>query len=136
MTTAIPLTLHLLVLIGLYELTAGLAGLTRRIDWQAMTDEFERSNALSFVTGFMVFAIGGVMIMNHHHWTDLLAIVVSAVGWMALVEGIVMMLFAKPLLIFFRPLIRQQRGVSLFAAAFGIILIALGLTGRANPIAL
>ena len=136
MTTAIPLTLHLLVLIGLYELTAGLAGLTRRIDWQAMTDEFERSTALSFVTGFMVFAIGGVMIMNHHHWTDLLAIVVSAVGWIALVEGIVMMLFAKPLLIFFRPLIRQQRGVSLFAAAFGIILIALGLTGRANPIAL
>ena len=136
MTTAIPLTLHILVLIGLYELTAGLAGLTRRLDWQAMTDEFERSTALSFVTGFMVFAIGGVMIMNHHHWTDPLAIIVSAVGWIALVEGIVMMLFAKPLLIFFRPLIRQQRGVSLFAAAFGIILIALGLTGRANPIAL
>ena len=136
MNTAIPLTLHILVLIGLYELAAGIAGLTGRIDWRAMTDEFMRSPSLSFVTGFMVFAIGGVMIMNHHHWTDLLAIIVSLVGWIALVEGILMMIAAKPLLIFFRPLIGSQRVVSLFAAAVGIILIVLGLTGRADPTAL
>ena len=136
MTTAIPLTLHLLLLIGLYELVAGIAGLTGRIDWQAMTDEFMNSPALSFVTGFMVFALGGVMILNHHHWTDLLAIIVSLVGWIALFEGILMMLAAKPLLIFFRPLIGSQRAVSLFAALFGIILIVLGLTGRADPTAL
>ena len=136
MTTAIPLTLHLLVLIGLYELAAGIAGLTGRIDWRAMTDEFVRSPSLSFITGFMVFAIGGVMIMNHHHWTDLLAIIVSLVGWIALVEGILMMIAAKPLLIFFRPLIGSQRAVSLFAAVVGIILIVLGLTGRADPTAL
>ena len=57
MTTAIPLTLHLLVLIGLYELAAGIAGLTGRIDWLAMIDEFERSPALTFVTGFVAFAL-------------------------------------------------------------------------------
>src|SRR5205085_10553320 len=98
MTTAVPLTLQLLILIGLYELAAGIGGLTGRIDWRAMTEEFVASPSLSFVTGFMVFALGGVMIINHHHWTDLLAIIVSAVGWIALVEGIVMMLAAKPLL--------------------------------------
>ena len=133
MTTAIPLTLHLLVLIGLYELVAGIAGLTRRIDWRAMMDEFERSPSLSFVTGFMVFAIGGVMIMNHHHWTDPLAIVVSLVAWIALIEGILMMIAAKPLLIFFRPVVVSQRAISLFAAVFGLVLIVLGLTGRADP---
>jgi len=136
MTTAIPLTLHLLVLIGLYELAAGIAGITGRVEWKAMTDEFVRSPSLSFVTGFMTFAIGGVMIMNHHHWTDPLAIIVSVVGWIALVEGILMMIASRPLLIFFRPLIGSQRAVSLFAAAFGIILIALGLTGHADPTAL
>ena len=136
MTTAIPLTLHLLVLIGLYELVAGIAGLIGRIDWRAMTDEFVRSPSLSFVTGFMVFAIGGVMIMNHHHWTDPLAIIVSLVGWVALVEGILIMIAAKPLLIFLRPLIGSQKAVSAFAAIFGIVLILLGLTGHADPTAL
>jgi hypothetical protein len=133
MTTAIPLTLHLLVLIGLYELVAGVAGLTGRIDWRAMTEEFVRSPSLSFVTGFMVFTIGGVMIMAHHHWTDILAIIVSLVGWIALLEGILMMIASKPVLIFFRPLIGSQKAISLFAIAFGLALILLGLTGRADP---
>ncbi len=136
MTTAIPLTLHLLVLIGLYELAAGIAGLTGRIDWRAMMEEFERSPSLAFVTGFVVFVIGGVMIMNHHHWTDPLAIIVSAIAWIALVEGLLIMIAARPLLIFFRPVVVNQRMISLFAAIFGIVLIILGLTGRADPIAI
>ena len=136
MTTAIPLTLHLLVLIGLYELAAGIAGLTGRIEWRAMMEEFERSPSLAFVTGFVVFVVGGVMIMNHHHWTDLLAMIVSAIAWIALVEGLLIMIVARPLLIFFRPVVVNQRMISLFAATFGIVLIILGLTGRADPIAL
>ncbi len=136
MTTAIPLTLHLLALIGLYELAAGIAGLTGRIDWRAMMEEFERSPSLAFVTGFVVFVIGGVMIMNHHHWTDPLAIIVSAIAWIALVEGLLIMIAARPLLIFFRPVVVNQRMISLFAAIFGIALIILGLTGRADPIAI
>ena len=136
MTTAIPLTLHLLVLIGLCELTAGLAGLTGRLDWQVMHDEFERSPALSFVTGFVVFVLGGVMIMNHHHWTDLLAIIVSLIGWIAAVEGLLIMVSAKPILALSRPLVRSQRAVSLVAALFGLVLILLGLTGHADPTAI
>jgi len=136
MTTAIPLTLHLLVLIGLYELAAGIAGLTGRLDWGAMFEEFERSPSLSFVTGFMVFVIGGVMIMSHHHWTDPLAIVVSLVAWIALIEGLLIMIVAQPLLIFFRPVLGSQRAISAFAALFGLVLIVLGLTGHADPTAL
>ena len=136
MTTAIPLTLHLLVLIGLYELAAGIAGLTGRLDWSEMFEEFERSPSLSFVTGFMVFVIGGVMIMSHHHWTDPLAIVVSLVAWIALIEGLLIMIVAQPLLIFFRPVLGSQRAISAFAALFGIVLIVLGLMGHADPTAL
>ena len=136
MTTAIPLTLNLLVLIGLYELAAGIAGITGRIEWRAMMDEFERSPSLSFITGFMVFVIGGVMIMSHHHWTDLLADIVSLIAWIALIEGLLIMIVAKPLLVFFRPVVVNQRAISLFAVLFGIVLIALGLTGRADPTAL
>ena len=136
MTTAIPLTLHLLVLIGLYELSAGLAGLTRSIDWNEMLDEFERSPALSFITGFMVFALGGTMTIVHHHWTDVPAGIVSAIGWIALIEGLLIMVAARPLLAFSRSLIRNQRAVSIFAMLFGAALILLGVTGRADPTAI
>lgn len=133
MTTAIPLTLHLLVLIGLYDLAAGLAGLTGRIDWTAMIDEFDRSPSLAFVTGFVAFAIGGSIHLAHHHWTDIPAIIVSAIGWIAMIEGLLIMVWARPLLAFTRPLVRSQRAISILATLFGAALILLGLTGRADP---
>jgi len=133
MTTAIPLTLHLLVLIGVYELAAGIAGLTGCIDWAKMLDEFERSQALTFVTGFAAFAVGAAINLAHHHFTDLLAIIVSAVGWIVLVEGVAIMACPKPLLRFSRGLVGNQKAISILAALLGAALILLGLTGRADP---
>ena len=132
--TLIPLTLHLLVLIGLYELAAGIAGLTGAIDWPKMIDEFERSPALTFVTGFAAFAIGAAINIAHHHWTDLPAIIVSAIGWIAIVEGVMIMACPGPLLRFSRGLVRNPKLISLIAALVGVALILLGLTGRADSI--
>jgi hypothetical protein len=133
MTTAIPLTLHLLVLIGVYELAAGVAGLAGRINWAAMLDEFERSPALSFITGFAVYIVGGVLVLVHNIWTDVLAGIVSAVGWIAAIEGVLIMTVPGPLLAFSRRLVGNSRLISALAAVFGLILILLGLTGRADP---
>jgi hypothetical protein len=136
MTTAIPLTLHLAVLIGLYEFTAGVAGFTGQITWNAMLDEFERSPALTFITGFLCFVLGGVLILSHNIWTDVLSAIVSLIGWIAAAEGLLIMIAPRPLLTFSRNFVRNQRLVSLLAIAFGLVLIVAGLTGRADPTAL
>ncbi len=136
MTTAIPLTLHVLVLMGVYEFAAGVAGFTGRISWLAILDEFDRSPALSFITGSMVFALGGVIILVHCIWSDPLAIIVSAVGWIAAVEGLLLMVAPGPLFAFSRGLVGNQKLISLLAIVFGLLLILLGLTGRADPTAL
>lgn len=132
MTTFLPLTLQLLVLIGAYEFAAGIAGFTGRLNWAGMMEEFERSPALTFVTGFIAFAIGGAIVIGHHHWTDVPAIIVSAIGIIAVIEGLLVMILPRPLLRLVRPLIGGQRGISLFAMAFGAALIAIGLTGQAQ----
>lgn len=133
MTTAIPLTLHLAVLIGLYDLAAGLAGLTGAIRWEALLDEFEKSPALTFVTGFMAFVIGGVLTLAHNIWTDPIAIIVSLIGWVALIEGLLIMVIPRPLLGLSRSLVTNQRAVSAFAILVGALLITLGLVGHADP---
>jgi hypothetical protein len=132
MITAIPLTLSLLILIGLYELTAGIAGLTGRISWRTMLEEFDRSPALTFITGFMVYVLGAVVVLVHCIWTDPLAIIVSAVGCIAAVEGLLIMTMPGPLLAFSRRLVANQTLISMFAAAFGLLLIGLGLAGHAE----
>jgi hypothetical protein len=133
MSTAIPLTLHLLVLIGVYELAAGIAGLTGKLDWLKLLDEFERSPVLTFVTGFAAFAVGAAINLAHHHWTDPLAIIVSAIGWIALIEGVMIMVCSGPLLRFSRRLVGNPKLISILAAGIGLIFIVVGLTGRADP---
>ena len=92
MIAAIPLTLKLLVVIGIYELVAGIGGLTGRINWRTMLDEFDRSPALTFITGFMVYVLGAVVILVHCIWTSPLAIIVSATGCIAAAEGLLIMI--------------------------------------------
>ena len=136
MITAIPLTLNLLILIGLYELAAGIAGLTGRINWRTLLDDFDRSPALTFMTGFMVYVLGAVVVLIHRIWTDPLAIIVSAIGCIAAVEGLLIMTVPGLLFAFSRRLVANQQLISLLAAAFGLLLIGLGLTGRAPPLSM
>ena len=131
MITAIPLTLNLLILMGLYELAAGVAGLTGQIDWRTLLDEFARSPALTFMMGFMVYVLGAVVVLFHWIWTDPPAIIVSAIGCIAAVEGLLIMTAPGPLFAFSRQLVGNQNLISILAVAFGLLLIGLG-----SPVAL
>ena len=136
MMTASPLTLNLLVVMGLYELVAGLAGLTGQINWRTLLDEFDRSPALTFMTGFMVYVLGAVVMLVHCIWVDPLAIIVSSIGLVAAVEGLLIMIVPGPLLAFSRQLVGNQKLISLLAAGFGLLLIGLSLIGRTATMAL
>ena len=133
MMTAIPLTLNLLILMGIYELAAGIAGLTGRINWRTLLDEFERSPALTFMTGLTVYVLGAAVVLVHWIWTDPPAIIVSAIGCIAAVEGLLMMTAPGPLFAFSRRLAANQKLISMLSAALGLLLIGLGLSGRAHP---
>ena len=134
MTTATVLTLHLAVLIGLYESAAGLAGLTNQLRWSEIVAEFDRSPALTFVTGFVAFAIGGTIVLIHNLWTDPLAIVVSLVGWAALAEGLLVLVRPSALLALARRFIRHQRAISIAALLFGTFMLVAGFAVRAEPV--
>jgi hypothetical protein len=131
METARVLTLHLALLIGLYETAAGIAGVSGRVRWTELLDEFDRSQALTFMTGFVVFALGATMVLVHSLWTDSLAAIVTLIGWAALIEGLLMLVLPGALLALSRPLVRYQRGISIAALLFGAFMLIAGLTGHA-----
>ncbi len=61
MDTISVLTLRLAEAIGVYLAAVGIGGLIRRDRWSTIIAEFERSPALTFVTGGVVFAIGAAI---------------------------------------------------------------------------
>ncbi|MCH9807612.1 MAG: DUF2065 domain-containing protein [Alphaproteobacteria bacterium] len=131
MTEDHQLTYALALAIGAYMLAAGLGGIADRSRWEAILAELTDRPGLSFIAGIVTFALGVTIILIHNDWSGLLAGFVSLVGWVAALEGLVLIAFPKPLYDLANKLV-QPSLMSAFMAltvALGALLILLGLSG-------
>ncbi|HKT78360.1 MAG TPA: DUF2065 family protein [Sphingobium sp.] len=135
MTTISVLTLRLAEAIGLYMIVIGIGGLTAPQRWRAMMEDLERSPGLVMALGFPVFAVGTALVLIHSIWRDPLSIVVSAIGYVALVEGALLLSVPGPLLRIGFWSLHFTRGWAIVSILLGILLFLAGLTGRATVIA-
>jgi len=88
------LTLTLAKVIGLYLIVVGLVGLRAPTRWTRVLEDMRGSPGLVYITAVVTFFAGIALVTIHSLWTDPLAIVISLVGWLVLVESL--LLFAVP----------------------------------------
>jgi hypothetical protein len=110
------------VIIGLYMVAAGIGLLTGRGSYATVIDELRDNTALGYLTSVFVFVLGAVIVAVHNHWTGPVAIVVSLVGWAALIEGVLMLAIRRPLL----GLVRVVPFTAAMMMPFGIASIVFG----------
>lgn len=135
MTTISVLTLRLAEAIGLYMIVIGIGGLTAADRWRAMMDDLERSPGLVMAMGFAVFAVGTALVLVHSIWTDPLAIVISLIAYVALIEGALLLAVPGPLIKIGHWSLHFTRAWAILSILLGILLFLAGLTGRATVIA-
>src|SRR6185503_17973198 len=132
MHTATPLTLHLLGAIGLYMVAIGACALVAPDRWHALAGEMERSPGVTIVMGLLVFAIGVALLGVHHGLADPLQIVVTAIGAIGALEGLLILAVPRVMLALGRPFMARPRIWSIVTAVLGLAFILVGLTGRAT----
>lgn len=132
MTTISTLTLTLAQAMGLYLVLVGLSGLARPRHWDTLMAELTASPALQMLMGVMVFAIGVALAISHSHLTDPLAIIVTIIGWAALIEGALLIAVPDPLLRIGRWSLGFTRIWAIASLILGILLGLAGLTGTAS----
>lgn len=123
-------TQMLAALLGLYFVSAGTGLLVERQNMSAMFNELSSQSMLGYLGGIIAFAIGAVIISIHNDWNGLLAGFVTFVGWMALLEGVLMLAFRKWFLGLFEGWPLSPGVVSVFGigtVAAGAVLIYFGL---------
>jgi uncharacterized protein YjeT (DUF2065 family) len=135
-TTLTVLTLRLAEAIGLYLLLVGLSGLSAPQRWRAIMNELVASPALQMAMGVLVFAIGVTLAMVHSILADPLAILVTLIGWAALLEGALLIAVPGPLLRLGLWSLNYTRIWAIVSLILGILLALAGLLGRADASAI
>ena len=96
--------------------------------------DFQRSPALLFLAALFALGVGLVHVMAHNLWTDPLAILVSLIGWLAVVKGILLLAVPEAMMSVAAAAATSSR-VRIYGIAMlilSLVLLVLGLTGRAT----
>ena len=89
------LTLFLAQVMGVYFLVVGVGALLNPSRMTSAVKEAQRSHLLPYFDGAVALIVGLLIVLNHNLWDGLLETLVSLVGWVAVVEGILMMLLPQ-----------------------------------------
>jgi hypothetical protein len=116
--------------VGLYALAAGTGELRNPNSWWTMLKEFERGSALRFVTGLVTLALGAtIYLVNPWVPGDWLSIAVSAVGGIAVAEGLLILAAGERFLHFGRALLGRGGHVwAGLAILFGVAAVLAALS--------
>ncbi|MBI5013354.1 MAG: hypothetical protein HZC06_11850 [Methylocystis sp.] len=90
-----PLTLFLAKLIGAYALIMSAWMLVRRDVALQMIESVSREPVAIAFVGMIRLAIGLAIVIGHDLWSDMVAALVSLVGWITLISGF-LTLFLPP----------------------------------------
>jgi hypothetical protein len=85
MTTSI----FLAKLIGLFALALGLAVLLHGGGFRTLASEFLASPALIFLSGLITLPAGLAIVLTHNVWTPDWRVVITILGWLAVVTGLI-----------------------------------------------
>src|SRR5690606_28844451 len=116
--------------LGLYLILVGLSGLAAPQRWRAVMDDLAESPGLQMTMGVGVFTIGVAIAIAHSRLSDPLAIIVTVIGWLALLEGALLIVTPRPLLRIGRWSCGFTRFWAIVAIVLGVLLALAGLTGK------
>lgn len=88
-----PLTIFLSRLIGLFALVFSLAMILHRESFAAIASAMVHDPPLLFLVGLITLVIGLAMVLAHNVWSGgALPIVITILGWIQLIRGLVVLL--------------------------------------------
>lgn len=106
-------------ILALTYISAGIGAVSGKMDFEKMVEDFERSPALIYVTGFFTLVIGMLMVTYHNIWVKNWTVLVTIIGWMSLLKGIMLIAFPGYISLF--------KGWYKNTKKWGIIMIAFGI---------
>jgi hypothetical protein len=126
-------SLFLAKLIGPFALLLGAALLINRDRFHALAGEFLASPALIFLSGIITFPAGLAVVLVHNRWVAAWPLLITLLGWLALVAGVVRIVHPQPAAAFSRRMMAHPATLPAAAAFYlgiGVVLSFYGYYHR------
>lgn len=88
-------TLYLAKILSLYLLIVGVAMLFNKNYYQSILTTLVKNEPLLLVTGFIALILGLLMVVFHNIWVWDWPVFVTVIGWLALLKGILRLMFPR-----------------------------------------
>ena len=113
------LSIFVAKVLAIIYLSVAYAAFTGKTDWSKMLKSFDASPALTYVTGMITVLLGMILVQYHNLWVKDWPVLITIVGWAAVIKGIMFIAFPHSLNWF--------KGWYKNTQAFGFLLLAIGL---------
>lgn len=116
-------TLVLARILGGYMVITGVALLIHRDMAKELIERLKIDSPLTFTMAILALVMGLVIVSIHNVWTGPVSIVISVIGWLAVIEGLGIMVLRQRYIALVAPLVRPAGAV----VAWSVAAILLGL---------
>ncbi len=106
-------------ILAITYLSAGIAAISGKITFKKIIEDFEKSSGLTFISGFITLVIGMLLVAYHNIWVTDWIVLITIVGWIALLKGIILIAFPQFILSF--------KNMYKNTYIWGVLMIVLGL---------
>lgn len=81
--------------LGPFLVIADVTAIARASDMQKLLSQFEANSLWTWVTGAFVLILGLIIVAGHQYWRGAAAIIVSVLGWLVTLRGLLLLAFPK-----------------------------------------
>lgn len=81
--------------LGPFLVIVDVTAMVRSSDMQGLLSQFEANSLWTFVTGAFILLFGLIIVAGHQYWQGAAAIIVSLLGWLVVLRGLLLVAFPK-----------------------------------------
>ncbi|MDD5512528.1 MAG: hypothetical protein PHD09_02000 [Candidatus Omnitrophica bacterium] len=116
-------------ILALVYISSGIAALSGKISFNKMVEEYERSQGLTFLSGFVTIVIGVFLVEYHNIWVRNWTVLITVIGWLSLFKGVMLIAFPQSILMFSRWR-RNTFRLGIFMIILGLVFGYFGFIAR------
>ncbi|HTX94645.1 MAG TPA: hypothetical protein VME67_07255 [Mycobacterium sp.] len=119
--------------LGPFLVVVDVTAVARASDMQVLLSQFEANSLWTWVTGAFILLFGLMMVAAHQYWRGAPAIIVSLLGWLIVLRGLLLFAFPTVFVSVANSMIGAQAWWVTLCVIFALVGLYLAYVGWAPP---